>query len=181
MRPYFGYLGICCWLVSHVVGPGVALAAKGHPPFSTADANWQTDFSRHTVPLHEIRSGGPPRDGIPPIDRPRFVDVATADTWLQDREPAVVVERQGVAKAYPLQILIWHEIVNDTLVLQRDFTPVSSAVAHVVSDGTGTQHNSVVVGRSQLPRPSRYRIRAGVRPPSGTDGPAGRSSHWRFF
>lgn len=77
--------------------------------------NYPSSFSRHTVPLHEIRSGGPPRDGIPPLDTPRFVSFASANTWLQDREPVVAVQRNGVAKAYPLQILIWHEIVNDTI------------------------------------------------------------------
>jgi hypothetical protein len=103
------------WLLWKLCWVGAVLAADGPPPFSIADANWRTDFSRHTVPLHEIRSGGPPRDGIPPLDTPQFVPFAVADTWLQDREPVIAVQRHGVAKAYPLQILIWHEIVNDTI------------------------------------------------------------------
>lgn len=74
---------------------------------------WRTDFSRHTVPLAEIVSGGPPKDGIPAIDRPRFETVSEAARWLDDREPVVVVEIGSDARAYPLQILIWHEIVND--------------------------------------------------------------------
>ncbi|MBI3977915.1 MAG: DUF3179 domain-containing protein [Chloroflexi bacterium] len=78
--------------------------------FSTS--GWKTDFSRHTVPLSEISSGGPPRDGIPPIDRPVLTAVRTID-WLNDAEPVVAVELSGEARAYPLQILIWHEIVND--------------------------------------------------------------------
>jgi len=78
-------------------------------------AQWKTDFDKHTVPLDEIRSGGPPKDGIPAIDRPAFVSVGEADGWLGDREPVVVVEHGGKAKAYPLQILIWHEIVNDDI------------------------------------------------------------------
>ncbi len=77
-------------------------------------SGWKTDFSKHTVPLSEIQSGGPPRDGIPPIDRPSFVDTRAAE-WLNDREPVVVYEEGGDARAYPLQILIWHEIVNDTV------------------------------------------------------------------
>ena len=75
----------------------------------------RTDFSRRTVPLEEILSGGPPRDGIPPIDAPRFVGVAEAARWLEGREPVMVFEHGGEARAYPLQILIWHEIVNDTV------------------------------------------------------------------
>jgi len=78
-------------------------------------SGWKTDFSKHTVPLSEIQSGGPPRDGIPPIDQPAFVEPITAATWLADNEPVVVYEENGDARAYPLQILIWHEIVNDTV------------------------------------------------------------------
>jgi len=107
--------GVTMWLIYEIFRLGVVLAADGRPPFSIADANWRTDFSHHTVPLDEIRAGGPPRDGIPPLDTPRFVPFTTANAWLHDREPVVVVHRNGVAKAYPLQILIWHEIVNDTV------------------------------------------------------------------
>jgi hypothetical protein len=80
-------------------------------PFSTS--GWKTDFSRHSVSLDEILSGGPPKDGIPAIDDPKFVTVGEADDWLGDREPIVVFEHGGVVRGYPWQILIWHEIVND--------------------------------------------------------------------
>jgi hypothetical protein len=78
-------------------------------------AQWKTDFENHVVPLEEITSGGPPKDGIPPIDHPVFVSPAEADDWLDDVEPVVVMSLAGEARAYPLQILIWHEIVNDDL------------------------------------------------------------------
>jgi Protein of unknown function (DUF3179) len=78
-------------------------------------AGWKTDFAKHSVPLSEFRSGGPGRDGIPPIDDPKFVSPKDADKWLIDREPVLVVELPGEARAYPVQILIWHEIVNDEL------------------------------------------------------------------
>jgi hypothetical protein len=74
---------------------------------------WETDFSRHTVPLSEFLSGGPGKDGIPAVDGPRFVAVEGAAEWLADREPVIELELEGVARAYPLQILVWHEIVND--------------------------------------------------------------------
>jgi Protein of unknown function (DUF3179) len=60
----------------------------------------------------DIISGGPPPDGIPPIDDPTFLVPADA-TFLADREPVLAVEIGGEAKAYPLQIMTWHEIVND--------------------------------------------------------------------
>ncbi|MCZ6915601.1 MAG: DUF3179 domain-containing protein [Gemmatimonadetes bacterium] len=74
-----------------------------------------TDFSKHTVPFEEIVSGGPPKDGIPSIDRPRFTNVREADRWLSDRDPVVLVALHGIARAYPLQILMHHEIVNDVV------------------------------------------------------------------
>jgi hypothetical protein len=55
-----------------------------------------------------------PRDGIPSIDEPRFVAPGAAD-WLSDREPVMALELGGIARAYPLQILTRHEIVNDVL------------------------------------------------------------------
>jgi hypothetical protein len=76
---------------------------------------WKTDFSRHSVPLREFISGGPPRDGIPPLDDPKLVSVEAADEWLKDREPVLAVEVGDRARAYPVQILMWHEIVNDRL------------------------------------------------------------------
>ena len=62
----------------------------------------------------EIVSGGPPPDGIPAVDRPRFQRVGDVD-WLKDREPVLALELGGEARAYPVQILTWHEIVNDTV------------------------------------------------------------------
>ena len=76
---------------------------------------WLTDFTLHTVPYSEIRSGGPGRDGIPPIDSPKFATFEEAGEWLGEDEPVVVFEHAGDARAYPLQILIWHEIVNDVV------------------------------------------------------------------
>ena len=76
---------------------------------------WETDFSRHTVPFEEILSGGPPRDGIPPIDEPKFIDFEEADRYLGNLEPVISFEINGDVRAYPLQILTWHEIVNDVV------------------------------------------------------------------
>ncbi|MFN0074676.1 MAG: DUF3179 domain-containing protein [Chloroflexota bacterium] len=76
---------------------------------------WKTDFGRLSVPISEIQSGGPTRDGIPPIDAPQFVSNQDARIWLKLHEPVVTLEVNGEARAYPLQILVWHEIVNDTV------------------------------------------------------------------
>ena len=76
---------------------------------------WErTDFARHSVPFDEFLSGGPPKDGIPALDAPRFAAVS-ATTFLESREPVVELTVDGETRAYPIQILIWHEIVNDEL------------------------------------------------------------------
>ena len=87
------------------------------PAFSDPASGFplRTNLEKALVPLEEIRAGGPPPDGIPAIDRPKFVAVEEAKTWLSDQEPVLTFTRGGDARAYPLQILIWHEIVNDTV------------------------------------------------------------------
>ena len=75
----------------------------------------RTNRAKALVPLEEIVPGGPPPDGIPAIDRPAFVSPATAATWLRPREPVLALRINDDARAYPLQVLIWHEIVNDTV------------------------------------------------------------------
>ncbi len=67
------------------------------------------------ISLDEIIPGGPPPDGIPPIDQPQYTSIAEADEWLEDQEPVLVLEIDGTARAYPIQILTFHEIVNDVL------------------------------------------------------------------
>jgi hypothetical protein len=73
---------------------------------------WETDFSQHEVPLSEFISGGPGKDGIPSIDSPRFQPVDEVD-WLEDVEPVIAFGIEDEWRAYPIQILMWHEIVND--------------------------------------------------------------------
>ena len=70
---------------------------------------------KHSIPLDEILSGGPPKDGIPSIDDPRFVSVKKADAFLDDDEPGLAVIVNGDARFYPYKILVWHEIVNDVV------------------------------------------------------------------
>jgi hypothetical protein len=78
-------------------------------------ANWSTDFSIASVDFGEFQGGGPPKDGIPSIDEPRFESIAAAETWLTPTSPVISLDIGGSARAYPLAILVWHEIVNDTL------------------------------------------------------------------
>lgn len=66
------------------------------------------------VPKNEILSGGPPKDGIPAIMEPQFVTADKVD-FLRDDDPVIGIVIGAVARAYPIRILNWHEVVNDTL------------------------------------------------------------------
>ena len=100
-----------------IIAFAVLLAAA--PPLSAAPGGWtyewpKTDFKTASVDLKEIRSGGPPRDGIPPIDKPVFEPAATYQD-LEPTEPVIGLTIGDNMRAYPLRILMWHEIVNDTV------------------------------------------------------------------
>ena len=98
--------------------------------------------SEHVVPLDKIVSGGPPQDGIPSIDNPKFVSLAEADQFLQDADQVVGLDVGGDIRVYPLQILVWHEIVNDIV----GGTPV--AVTYCPLCFTNQIFNRTVDGRS---------------------------------
>lgn len=72
------------------------------------------DMSRHSVPVDQIVSGGPRKDGIPALHAPRLVDAAGA-TFLHPSNRVIGVSVGAAARAYPINILNWHEAVNDTL------------------------------------------------------------------
>lgn len=97
---------------------------------------------KHIVPLDKIVSGGPPPDGIPSIDNPKFVSIAEADKFLQDADQVVGVNINGDIRAYPLQILVWHEIVNDNV----GGTPV--AITYCPLCFTNQVFNRTVDGRT---------------------------------
>jgi hypothetical protein len=61
----------------------------------------------------DIKGGGPPKDGIPSIDHPNYVTIKEADEWIEDNELVLAIDYKGTKRVYPLQILVWHEIVND--------------------------------------------------------------------
>ncbi len=105
----------------------IVLSGIGLTPLpSLADpASWRsewprTEFAKHSVSFAEIKSGGPPKDGLPSIDNPHFASLVAgrASGWtsrLTNNEPVISLSINGVSRAYPLRILIWHEIVNDTV------------------------------------------------------------------
>ena len=101
-RIFAAFLAACLLILA---GPALA-DPNPHPA-----ENWKTDFETRSVELSEIISGGPPRDGIPPLDDPKFVSLDKAE--YAANEPVIALERNGEARAYPLSVLMWHEIAND--------------------------------------------------------------------
>ena len=75
----------------------------------------ETDDQLHSIPLGEILSGGPGKDGIPSIDDPQFESVADADRWLDDTDPGIFIDIDGDVRFYPYRVLVWHELVNDEI------------------------------------------------------------------
>ena len=69
---------------------------------------------RPLVDAREIIAGGPPPDGIPALDRPRFEHVSSV-RWLANDELVLAFSLHGQDRAYPVEVIIWHEIVNDTV------------------------------------------------------------------
>ncbi len=95
------------------------LTAQSNPDYWSRE--WpNTDFTKTEIAFEEILSGGPPKDGIPAIDDPKFVPAGEV-THLKPTEPVIGLVVGDEAKAYPLQVLMWHEIVNDEI----DGIPVS--------------------------------------------------------
>jgi hypothetical protein len=90
---------------AELVSERIAQAAAGMNGF---------DISNATIPESEILRGGPPKDGIPAILTPRFVRTTSVD-YLGDGDLVVGFVQDDIARAYPLRILVWHEIVNDTI------------------------------------------------------------------
>ena len=65
-----------------------------------------TDGVKHSVPLEEILSGGPVKDGIPTIDNPKFVSLSEADDWLGDIEPGIAFSQGDTHRFYPYRIIV---------------------------------------------------------------------------
>jgi hypothetical protein len=79
-------------------------------PAHSSTAGW--DYTRSNIDTSKIQAGGPPRDGIPALFEPKTVPADMVD-FLDDEEQVLGVVHNGVARAYPIRILSWHELVND--------------------------------------------------------------------
>lgn len=80
-----------------------------------ARGDWKTDLSKASIDIADLIGGGPAKDGIPAIRDPKFVSIDDARAWVADPEPVMVVDAGSEVRIYPIQILIWHEMVNDVI------------------------------------------------------------------
>lgn len=82
--------------------------------FPSTASTTETEIPEFTLAdfADNIQRGGPPKDGIPPIDEPVFAPAGEVD-FLEDADVVFGLTHEGVARAYPQLILVWHEIVND--------------------------------------------------------------------
>jgi len=111
-------------------------------PISLALEKNGFDLSNSTIPIDKILSGGPPRDGIPAIDQPKFLNAQNAD-FLQASDRILGINYKGVQRAYPINILNWHEIVNDTIKGE------SVVVTYCPLCGTGVVYSGTINGQPQ--------------------------------
>ena len=103
-----------CTRVDPTLPPAAPIPASPPPQ---ENYNIKTDPSgvKYIVEPDKIVGGGPPKDGIPSIDNPKFVPLDEADQWIEDNELVLGITYKGVKRVYPLQIMVWHEIVNETI------------------------------------------------------------------
>lgn len=100
------------------------------------------DLANGIVPENKILSGGPPRDGIPSIDKPKFLSADKAN-FLKDSDRILGINIGGDSRAYPIKILNWHEIVND------DFDGKGVAVTFCPLCGSGIVYSAEIEGKSR--------------------------------
>jgi hypothetical protein len=132
--------------------PTSRVPAVGALPDGPSALDHMTDaaFPEPLVDPQRVRSGGPPPDGIPSIDDPRFLPVIDHLDLLPADEPVVALEVDGDARAYPVRIMIWHEIVNDTVggvPVSVTYCPLCNSAASYVREIDGVETTFGTSGR----------------------------------
>lgn len=103
------------------------------------------DLAGSLIDPEEIHHGGPPKDGIPAIDHPKFVRVSQAD-FMRNEDRVLGLNLNGIAKAYPIKILNYHEIVNDMMVNQEQSEAV--LISYCPLCGSGVAFSSHINGKN---------------------------------
>lgn len=116
-----------------------------------SDIGLQTNTAISSIPLTEVLSGGPEKDGIPALKNPsKWDDVGAARNWLKDDHLGVLYEYQGTKRFYPFDTLYWHEIVNDQIgdhAYAVTFCPLCGSVLTFNRDFEGKRYTFGVSGK----------------------------------
>ena len=113
-KSYLLYLILSLLLVP-LIGCAKEQTANTAAPEPEYEIKVTSEGVKYIVDPQKIIGGGPPKDGIPSIDNPKFVSLEEADQWIEDNELVLAIIYKGVTRVYPLQIMVWHEIVNDII------------------------------------------------------------------
>lgn len=112
-----------------------------------AKANNGFDLANTDLPVKEIRKGGPPRDGIPALNYPGSLSLAEAG-YVKPKDRVLGVVINGVARAYPIKVLNWHEVVNDVIGSQHfvvTYCPLCGTGMVFASNITDGENKSALV------------------------------------
>lgn len=110
------YLSGCASLYMSAVHSAIELTYSPQREIKKMREEWpNTDFDQRNIELEKVLYGYVDRNHFPSLDNPKFVSVEAAAEWLEPRQPVIIIEIDGIARAYPIQILIYHELVNDQL------------------------------------------------------------------
>jgi len=129
----------CLLVLVCLIGVLVVVIARSNQWLNKVSHNG-FDLINASIAVTDIYAGGPPKDGISALLHPKFT-VTDQITYLQDSDRVLGVERNGIAKAYPIRILVWHEIVND------DFNGTATVVTYCPLCGTGMTFDAQLKGR----------------------------------
>ncbi|MCF8200286.1 MAG: DUF3179 domain-containing protein [Sulfuritalea sp.] len=120
---------------------GLTLLAASVPFAASAQEMNGFDLKGSLIPIDQIHSGGPGKDGIPAIDKPDFLNAGAA-TFIRYEDPVLGMTLGGIAHAYPISILNWHEVVNDR------FGKDPVVISYCPLCGTGAAFDARVDGRT---------------------------------
>lgn len=139
---YWGYEGVADLLPVEYLSKKRTKKKKGKAKTQKATGTNEFDLANLSIPKAEIFHGGPPKDGIPSLDKPNFVRAEEADFMRKD-ELVLGIKFNRTYKAYPLRIMDYHEIVND------EFRDSAVVVTYCPLCGSGVAFNGEVEGASK--------------------------------
>jgi len=116
-------------------------------PGSDTELSNDPDIVRLQQIAQSIQSGGPPPDGIPPIELPQYWPATEADEFLLDNDIIFGFIQNGQAKAFPQRILVWHEIVNDIGNVSITYCPLTGSAIGFLGKVGNTQTTFGTSGR----------------------------------